>query len=94
MYGSFHSTSGIAYPDDLKLLKQVFDHVCEVHGLGDNSNEAQSVAQAAMSLFSAGVFEEEQLTARLEEFVERRTVMWREQRARYPLPTSGLRRRL
>jgi hypothetical protein len=72
MQSPFQSSSGIAYPDDLKLLKQVFDRVCRENHFAEGSNDSQDVAQAAMSLFSSGVFKEDELTARLDEFVKRR----------------------
>lgn len=73
MQSPFQSSSGIAYPDDLKLLKQVFDRVCRENHFAEGSHDSQDVAHAAMSLFSSGIFKEDELTVRLEEFVKRRS---------------------
>ena len=73
MQNPFQSSTGIAYPDDLKLLKQVFDRVCRENHFAAGSNDSRDVAQTAMSLFSSGIFNENELAARLEEFVKRRT---------------------
>jgi hypothetical protein len=72
MQSPFQSSTGIAYPDDLKLLKQIFDRVCRKNHFAEGGSDSQDVAHAAMSLFSSGISTEDELTARLEEFVERR----------------------
>ena len=72
MKGLSVSSSGIGYPDDLHHLKQVFDRFCKVHQIEANSTDAEMVAQATMSLFQAGVSEEAELLASLEEFQKRR----------------------
>lgn len=59
------SASGIAYPDDLTLLKHVYDRVCAERGFRPGSPEGASLAAAAMQLFAAGVFDEQTLCLRL-----------------------------
>ncbi|TPM90634.1 hypothetical protein [Mesorhizobium sp. B2-1-3A] len=49
---------GMAYPDDLALLKCVYDHVCQEQGIADGSSEAADLAARAMALFSQGVVDE------------------------------------
>lgn len=50
--------SGVAYPDDLALLKRVYDYVCREQGIADGSSEAADLAARAMALFSQGVVDE------------------------------------
>jgi hypothetical protein len=58
------SKSGIAYPDDLALLKRIYDEVCEERGIVIGSSEAD-LAVEAMKLFSAGIFDERTIGRRL-----------------------------
>ncbi|WP_189362954.1 hypothetical protein [Mesorhizobium sp. M4A.F.Ca.ET.022.05.2.1] len=44
MTNSEKSPSGIAYPDDLALLKRVYDRICEERGLRAGSAEAEQLA--------------------------------------------------
>ena len=71
MKGLSVPNSGIAYPGDMQLLKQVFDRICRQHHVEEGSRDAENVARAAMSLFQAGVFDETELIASLEEFMRR-----------------------
>jgi hypothetical protein len=73
MKGLSVSNSGIIYPDDMKVLKQVFDRACRENHIEEGSKDAEKIAQAAMSLFQAGVFDETELTASLGEFIRRRS---------------------
>lgn len=73
MRGLSVSNSGIVYPDDMKLLKQVYDRICLEHHVEEGSKDAEKIAQAAMSLFQAGVFEEAELMTGLNEFIRRRS---------------------
>jgi hypothetical protein len=59
------STSGIAYPDDLVLLKRIYDEVREERGIAEGSPEASELAIEAMRLFSAGIFDEDTVARRL-----------------------------
>ncbi|RWM07871.1 MAG: hypothetical protein E5X80_21270 [Mesorhizobium sp.] len=59
------STSGVAYPDDLVLLKRIYDQVCEERGITRGSPEASELAIEAMRLFSAGIFDEDTIGRRL-----------------------------
>ncbi len=59
------SKSGAAYPDDLVLLKRIYDQVCEERGIVVGSSEATDLAIEAMTLFSAGVFDEGTIGRRL-----------------------------
>ncbi|TPO13659.1 hypothetical protein [Mesorhizobium sp. B1-1-5] len=59
------SESGLAYPDDLALLKRIYDEVCEERGIVLGSSEASELAIEAMRLFSAGVFDEVTIGRRL-----------------------------
>lgn len=59
------STSAIAYPDDLALLKRVYDCICQERQFSPGSPEAADLAGRAMGLFTQGVYEEEDLFERL-----------------------------
>ncbi len=71
---SYSSTSGIAYPDDLRLLKQIYDELCEENGLPPGCGTAEDLAMATMSLFSQGVFDEHDIRVSLREFLKRRSL--------------------
>lgn len=70
---SFHSRNGIAYPKDMEHLRQVFDKFCREHGLTKGSADADDVGRAVMSLYAAGVIEEDALLDSLAEFLRCRT---------------------
>lgn len=72
MQAPFKSTSGIAYPSDMTVLKQVFDRICQENHVASGSRDADDIARAAMSLFGAGVHDETELREGLKEFVLRR----------------------
>lgn len=59
------SKSGVAYPDDLVLLKRIYDQVCVERGIVLGSSEASDLAIEAMKLFSAGIFDEDTICRRL-----------------------------
>ncbi|MBZ9989331.1 hypothetical protein LB572_19705 [Mesorhizobium sp. BH1-1-5] len=59
------SKSGVAYPDDLVVLKRVYDLICAERGITGGSSEASDLAAEAMRLFSAGVFDEATIGRRL-----------------------------
>lgn len=59
------SKSGVAYPDDLVLLKRIYDEVCDERGISRGSPEASELAIEAMRLFSAGIFDEDSIGRRL-----------------------------
>ncbi|MET2832195.1 hypothetical protein [Mesorhizobium shangrilense] len=61
MTNSEKSVSGIAYPDDLALLKRVYDRICQERGIRAGSAEAEHLAMRAMDLFGMGIFEEDAL---------------------------------
>lgn len=65
------SSSGIAYPDDLALLKRVYDSVCLEKNIRQGSAEGADMAAQAMHLFSRGVFVEEILVRELRTWSER-----------------------
>jgi hypothetical protein len=73
MKGPFHSTSGIAYPTDLTLLSKVFDRLCREHGFSKADLEAEDLGKAAMSLFAAGISDEDELLASLKEYLSRKS---------------------
>lgn len=66
----FCASAGIAYPEDLELLQQVFDRVCVEYKVKRGSIQAELVAQTAISLFNDGVLEEAALLAGLEAFLK------------------------
>lgn len=66
------STSGAAYPDDLKLLKVVYDDICVQRGLRRGSAAAEDLAKAAMDLFSRGVFDEADIRESLRSFLQQK----------------------
>ena len=59
------SRSGKAYPDDLVLLKRIYDEVRAERGIAAGSQEASVLAIEAMKLFSAGIFDEDTIGRRL-----------------------------
>ena len=59
------SRSGIAYPGDQTLLKQVFDRVCAEEGIPVGSVKAERLSVSAIALFSSGEFDEAALHERL-----------------------------
>ncbi|HEV2503763.1 MAG TPA: hypothetical protein VGV39_11855 [Mesorhizobium sp.] len=61
MATAFSSTSGIAYPDDLKLLKTIYDDICVERGFHCGSHAAEDLAKAMMDLFTQGVVEESEV---------------------------------
>jgi hypothetical protein len=61
----FISQSGVAYPDDLTLLKRVYDRICAERTLSHGCPEAAELAAMAMDLFSRGIFEEDALYGEL-----------------------------
>ncbi|MEZ2329489.1 hypothetical protein AB6802_07180 [Mesorhizobium sp. RCC_202] len=65
MLNAHASDNGAAYPDDLVLLKRIYDQVCEERGIGVGSAEASALAVGAMKLFSAGIFDEDTISMRL-----------------------------
>lgn len=66
------STSGAAYPDDLKLLKVIYDDICTQRGLSRGSTAAENLAREAMDLFSQGVFDEADIRESLKLYLERK----------------------
>ncbi|MGB3643548.1 MAG: hypothetical protein WBA15_03640 [Mesorhizobium sp.] len=68
MEGPFISNSGVAYPGDMKMLKQVYDRFCEANRIERDGSEAEEIAQAAMLWFQSGAFDESKLWAKLSEF--------------------------
>ncbi|MGX5847081.1 hypothetical protein ACWGTO_08385 [Mesorhizobium sp. PL10] len=65
MVEHFISKSGIGYPDDLTLLKKVYDRIRAERSLDEGCAEAAELAAAAMELFRRGVFEEDALYGEL-----------------------------
>ncbi len=65
MLSPFYSVSGIAYPDDIKSLKQAFDRICHDLGIPVSSHEAEDVAHAIMALFAAGIVNEDEIVSKL-----------------------------
>lgn len=72
MVSPISSRSGIAYPDDLALLKRVYDRVCHEEGLAVGSEDAAYLSKCAMGLFSQGEFDETILYERLRDRIPRR----------------------
>lgn len=70
MPGPYKSTSGNAYPDDLKLLKKIYDDLCSKQNLQAGSPVAQELGKAAMNLLEQGVFDEKEIRERLQKFID------------------------
>jgi len=71
MQAPFKSSSGIAYPSDMTVLKQVFDRVCQENDIKCGSRAADDVARALMSLFGAGMHDGTELLDSMKEFMLR-----------------------
>lgn len=67
-----HSSTDAAYPDDLKLLKVIYDEICDKRGLRRGSAAAEELAVATMELFSRGVFDEAEIRESLRHYLERK----------------------
>lgn len=67
------STSGVAYPDDLELLKEIYDDICDERGLYCGSCAAEDLARATMDLFAQGVVDENEIRESLELYLGRRS---------------------
>ncbi|WP_054312091.1 hypothetical protein [Mesorhizobium sp. 1M-11] len=67
------SNSGVAYPDDLKLLKEIYDDICDERGFHCGSPAAEDLARAAMDLFAQGEVDENEIRDSLETYLGRRS---------------------
>lgn len=67
------STSSVAYPDDLELLKEIYDDICDKRGLHCGSCAAEDLARATMDLFAQGVVDESEIRESLELYLGRRS---------------------
>ncbi len=70
----YSSTSGIAYPDDLRLLKEIYDDLCAENRLPPGCITAEDLAKATMNLFAQGVFDEAEIRESLRQFLLRRSL--------------------
>jgi hypothetical protein len=68
-----HHPSGIAYPDDLKFLKEIYDAVCFERGFHCGSPAAADLARATMDLFAQGVIEEAEIRECLDAYLGRKS---------------------
>lgn len=68
-----HQFSGIAYPDDLKILKEIFDAVCFERGFHCSSPAAADLARATMDLFTQGVVDETEIRESLDAYLGRKS---------------------
>lgn len=68
--GNVHPANGIAYPNDMTVLKQVFDQVCREYCI--SAEDADDLARVTMSLFNAGMTDEVKLRESLIEYLARR----------------------
>lgn len=66
-------TVGIAYPDDLKLLREIFDDICRQRSFHGGSGAADDLAKAIMDLFAQGIFEEDDLRENVEIYFGRKS---------------------
>ena len=65
MADHYVSNSGVAYPDDLTLLKRVYDRICAERDLPHGCPEAAELAEMAMDLYRRAIFEEAALYGEL-----------------------------
>ncbi|RVD14615.1 MAG: hypothetical protein EOS73_24735 [Mesorhizobium sp.] len=63
--------TGVGYPDDLSVLKQVFDKVCAEEGIAVGSSRAERLSVDAMLLFTNGEWEEAMLYDHLRDLARR-----------------------
>ncbi len=73
MSAPHHISSGIAYPDDLTLLREIYDDICLQRGFHCGSNAAEDLAKATMNLFGQGVFEEAEIRESLDIYLGRKS---------------------
>lgn len=69
-----HHFSGIAYPDDLKFLSEIFDAICVERGFHCGSPAAADLARATMDLFTQGVTDEAEIRESLDAYLGRRSI--------------------
>lgn len=63
---------GIAYPDELKLLRQIYDDIRLRRGFPCGSHAADDLAKATMDLFSQGVSDEAEIRESLDLYLGRK----------------------
>ncbi len=68
-----HFTSGIAYPDDLTLLKEIYDDICLQRGFHCGSAAAEDLARATMNLFGQGLTDEAEIRESLDIYLGRKS---------------------
>ncbi|HEV2505955.1 MAG TPA: hypothetical protein VGV39_22955 [Mesorhizobium sp.] len=73
MSAPHHFTSGIAYPDDLTLLREIYDDICLQRGFHCGSCAAEDLARATMNLFGQGVIEETEIRESLDIYLGRKS---------------------
>ena len=69
-----HHFGGIAYPDDLKFLKEIYDSVCLERGFHSDSAAAVDLARATMDLFTQGGTDEAEIRESLDAYLGRRSI--------------------
>ncbi|HMJ29086.1 MAG TPA: hypothetical protein VK512_10265 [Xanthobacteraceae bacterium] len=62
---SLYVDNSVLYPDDLVMLRRVFDQVCADGCYETNSVEAELIAAALLNIFQNGTSEEALLLAEL-----------------------------
>lgn len=73
MSAPHHFTSGIAYPDDLTLLKEIYDDICLQRGFHCGSPAAEDLARATMNLFGQGLTDEAEIRESLDIYLGRKS---------------------
>jgi hypothetical protein len=66
MKGLFVSSSGIAYPEDMEILRAVLNRFCKDHHVSGDGHEAAEIARTIISLFQAGLCDEPRIRAALD----------------------------
>ena len=71
----YFADGGVAFPEDLRRLKKIYDDLCFKHQISPTSGTAEDLAKATMHVFSAGVHDEAAIRERLLRFLRQRPVL-------------------
>lgn len=74
MIVSYFSDIGVAYPEDLRSLRRIFDDLCAENHIPRGCITAEDLAKATMVLFASGVTDEDEIRVSLQRFLRQRAL--------------------